>query len=212
LKAAESAATLPEAAECFVQRSGETNFRVRNCRIIHLKSLDRLGVLVVFFFATVSVAAIQHGGIRMKNKLLNCLTAGVMAAALALAPPALARGGGGGHGGGGMGGGMHGGGGGMHGGGMHFGGMGGGMRAGGMGFAGSRVGFAGNRFGFAGSRFAGPRFAHAGFAHHGRFFPHRRFAFIGVPYAYASYDSCWRRTWTPYGLRWVNVCGGYAYY
>jgi hypothetical protein len=104
---------------------------------------------------------------------------------------------------------------------MHFGGMGGGMRAGGMGFAGSRVGFggsrvgfAGNRFGFAGSRFAGPRFAHAGFAHHGRFFHHRhhRFAFIGVPYAYAAYDGCWRRTWTPYGLRWVNVCGAYGYY
>jgi hypothetical protein len=89
---------------------------------------------------------------------------------------------------------------------MHFGGMGGGMRAGGMGFAGSRVGF-------AGSRFAGPRFAHAGFAHHGRFFHHRhhRFAFIGVPYAYAAYDSCWRRTWTPYGPRWVNICN-YGYY
>lgn len=97
---------------------------------------------------------------------------------------------------------------------MHFGGMGGGMRAGGMGFAGSRAGFAGNRFGFAGSRFAGPRFAHARFAHHGRFFHHRhhRFAFIGVPYAYAAYDSCWRRSWTPYGLRWVNVCGDYGYY
>src|SRR5206468_11379417 len=115
-----AAAMLPEAAECFVQRSGETNFRVRNCRIIHLKSLDRLGVLVVFFHATVSVAAIQHGGIRMKNKLLNCLTAGVMAAALALAPPALARGGGGGHGGFGGGGGGHGG----------FGGGGGGMLGG----------------------------------------------------------------------------------
>jgi hypothetical protein len=138
----------------------------------------------------------------MKNKLLNCLTAGAMAVTLALAPPALARGGG--HGGGGMGGGMHGG---MHGGGMHFGGMGGGMRSGGMGFAGSRVGF-------AGSRFAGPHFAHARFAHHGRFFHHRhhRFAFIGAPYAYAAYDSCWRRMWTPYGLRWVNICGAYGYY
>jgi hypothetical protein len=52
----------PETAACFVQRSGETNFRVRNCRIIHLKSLDQLGLLIVFFFATVSVAAIQHGG------------------------------------------------------------------------------------------------------------------------------------------------------
>ena len=146
----------------------------------------------------------------MNNKLLKCLTAGAMVAALALASPVLARGGGGHGGGHGGGGGMHGG---MHGGGMHFGGMGGGMRAGGMGFAGSRVGFGGSRVGFAGSRFAGPRFAHAGFAHHGRFFHHRhhRFAFIGVPYAYAAYDSCWRRTWTPYGPRWVNICN-YGYY
>ena len=146
----------------------------------------------------------------MNNKLLKCLTAGAMAVTLALASPVLARGGGGGHGGGGHGGGggMHGG---MHGGGMHFGGTGGGMRGGGMGFAGSRAGFAGSRFGFAGSRFAGPRFVHARFAHHGRFFHHRRFAFIGVPYAYAAYDGCWRRTWTPYGLRWVNICGGYGY-
>src|SRR5438094_10644062 len=42
-------ATQPVAAECFIERSGETNFRVRNCRIIHLKSLDHLGLLVVFF-------------------------------------------------------------------------------------------------------------------------------------------------------------------
>jgi hypothetical protein len=135
----------------------------------------------------------------MNNKLLNCLTAGAMAATLALASPALARGGG--HGGGGGGGGMHG-------------GMSGGMRAGGMGFAGSRVGFAGNQVAFAGSRFAGPHFSGARFAHHGRFFHHHhnRFAFIGVPYAYAAYDSCWRRTWTPYGLQWVNVCGDYGYY
>jgi len=32
-----------------------------------------------------------------------------------------------------------------------------------------------------------------------------------VPYAYAAYDSCWRRTWTPYGPRWVNICN-YGYY
>ena len=115
---------------------------------------------------------------------------------------------------------------------MHFGGMGGGMRVGGMGgglrggrqprrlheaaahFGGSRVGLRRHSRGFAGSRFAGPRFAHARFAHHGRFFHHRfhRFAFIGVPYAYAAYDSCWRRTWTPYGLQWVDVCGDYGYY
>ena len=89
---------------------------------------------------------------------------------------------------------------------MHFGGMGGGMRGGGMGFAGSRVGIS------RAAAFAGPRFAHARFAHHGRFFHHRRFAFIGVPYTYAAYDSCWRRTWSPYGLQWVNVCSDYGYY
>ncbi len=34
---------------------------------------------------------------------------------------------------------------------------------------------------------------------HHRFFHHRfhRFAFIGAPFAYAAYDSCWRRVWTP---------------
>jgi hypothetical protein len=51
-----AAATPLEAARCFIQRSGETNFRVRNCRTINLKSLDHLGLLVVFLFATVSVA------------------------------------------------------------------------------------------------------------------------------------------------------------
>jgi hypothetical protein len=60
----------------------------------------------------------------------------------------------------------------------------------------------------------------AHFAHAGRFgfrdhdhFHHRfhRFAFFGAPYAYASYDSCWRRVWTPYGLQWANVCGDYGY-
>jgi hypothetical protein len=79
--------------------------------------------------------------------------------------------------------------------------------------------FGGGHFG--GARFAhggfGPRFAHAGFSRgfafrHG--FHHRfhRFAFVGAPFAYAAYDSCWRRTWTPYGLQWVDVCGyGYGY-
>ena len=128
----------------------------------------------------------------MSSKILNGLIAGAMAATLALASPVLARGGGGGGGGGGHGGGM---------GGMRVGGMSGGPR-------------------FSGSHFAGARFAHAGFSprfsnfafrHHGRFIHHRfhRFAFVGVPFAYAAYDSCWRRTWTPYGLRWVNVCGDY---
>ena len=35
---------------------------------------------------------------------------------------------------------------------------------------------------------------------------------LARPIAYAAYDSCWRRTWTPYGLQWVDVCGDYGYY
>jgi hypothetical protein len=140
----------------------------------------------------------------MNNKLLSCLIAGALSATLALAPPAFARGGGGG--GGGHGGGM--------GGGMHAGGMGGGMHGGSIG-GGMRFAAMGGGAHFAGSHFAGPHFAHAGrFAFRdGRFFHHRfhRFAFFGVPYAYASYDSCWRRVWTPYGLQWANVCGDYGY-
>ena len=140
----------------------------------------------------------------MNKKLLTCLVAG----SLALASPVLARGG---HGGG-MGGGMHGGmGGGMRSGGMHIGGMGGGAHFGGM-----RVAH------FSGSRFAGAHFAHAGFSprfsrfafRNHRFFFHNRFhrfAFVGAPFVYAAYDSCWRRMWTPYGLQWVNVCGDYGY-
>ena len=148
----------------------------------------------------------------MNNKLLSCLIAGALSATLALAPPAFARGGGGGGGhGGGMGGSMHGGG---MGGGMHGGGMGGGMRGGGMG-GGMHFAAMGGGAHFAGSHFAGPHFAHAGrFAFRdGRFFHHRfhRFAFFGAPYAYASYDSCWRRVWTPYGVQWANVCGDYGY-
>jgi hypothetical protein len=148
----------------------------------------------------------------MNNKILSCLIAG----SLALASPALARGGGGGGGhGGGMGGGGHVGGmgGGMHaaamGGGMHVGAMGGGMRFGGMSGATH----------FSGSRFASAPFAHAGssrFAFRGRdgfrhgFHHHRfnRFAFVG---SYAAYDSCWRRVWTSYGPQWVDVCGDYGY-
>ena len=143
----------------------------------------------------------------MNNKLLSCLIAGALSATLALAPPAFARGGGGGGGGGGG----HGGG---MGGSMHGGGMGGGMRGGGMG-GGMHFAAMGGGAHFAGSHFAGPHFAHAGrFAFRdGRFFHHRfhRFAFFGAPYAYASYDSCWRRVWTPYGLQWANVCGDYGY-
>jgi uncharacterized protein YjbI with pentapeptide repeats len=90
------------------------------------------------------------------------------------------------------------------GGGMRFGAMGGGMRFSHAQFAGPR--FAGRQF--AGNRFAGARFAHARF-HHGRFFHNRRFAFFG---GYGAYDSCWARTWTPYGLQWANVCYDYGYY
>ena len=120
----------------------------------------------------------------MNSKVLSCLMAGALGATLALASPALARGGGG------------------HGGGMHGGGMGGAAH-------------------FSGGRFVGGHPAHGGFAprfsraafHDHRFFHnrHNRFAFIGAPYAYAAYDSCWRRVWTPYGLQWADVCGGYGY-
>jgi len=131
----------------------------------------------------------------MNSKVLGCLVAGALSVTLALASPAFAHGGGGGgHGGMGGGGGMHGG----MGGGGHVGGM-GGMHYGSMG----------------GGHFGGSHFAHAGF--HGGFrhrvFDHRlhRFVFIGGPYVYAGYDSCYRRVWTPVGLEWVNVCGDYGY-
>jgi hypothetical protein len=148
----------------------------------------------------------NHGGIEMNSKVLSCLVAGALSVTLALASPAFAHGGGGGGGGhgGGGGGGMHGG---MGGGGGHFGGMGGGGHFGGMG---------GMHFGgMGGGHFAGAHFAHGGF--HGGFrhrvFDRRlhRFVFIGGPYVYADYDSCYRRVWTPVGLRWVNICGDYGY-
>jgi hypothetical protein len=147
----------------------------------------------------------------MHNRLLKGLTAATIAAVMALASPVLARGGGGG-GHGGFGGGGH------FGGGMHAGAF-GGMHVGGMGGARfAHVGapaFGGARFAHAG--FA-PRFAGAGAGWHGRpfigrhaFFHHRhfrRFAVFGAPFVYAGYnDGCWRRSWTPYGWQWVNVCG-----
>ena len=132
----------------------------------------------------------------MSNKFLSYLVTVALGVTLALASPAFGRGGGGGGGmgGGGMGGGSHFGGG-MGGG--HFGGMGGGH-------------FAGAHFSHGGfSRFA--FHDHDGFRH--RVFDRRlhRFVFIGVPYAYASNDSCYRRMWTPVGLQWVNICGDYDY-
>jgi hypothetical protein len=177
-----------------------------------LKSLHPFGLLIVFFLRHYRRCNFKHGGIGMNNRLFNCLIAGTLAAALAVASPALGRGGGGGGGGGGM----HGGGGG--GGGMHGGGIGGGGHFGGIGGGGH---FSGTHFGgghFASASFARPGFSHrsARFAFHDRdHFHHRfhhRFAFFGAPYLYASYyDSCWRRTWTPYGLQWVNVCNDYGY-
>ena len=129
----------------------------------------------------------------MNHRLLTCVIAAVVGTTVALASPALARGGHGGHGGhGGMHGGMRA----MGGGAMHFRGMGGAPRAA---FA-PRASFA--------PRFARASF-HRGFHHR---FHHRRFAFIGAPYLYAGYDSCWRRLWTSYGPRWVNVCASYGYY
>ena len=92
---------------------------------------------------------------------------------------------------------------------MHGGGMGGGMRGGGMG-GGMHFAAMGG-----GAHFAGPHFAHVGrFGFRDRdHFHHRfhRFAFFGAPYAYAAYDGCWRRVWTPYGPQWANVCGDYGY-
>jgi hypothetical protein len=92
----------------------------------------------------------------------------------------------------------------MHGGGMS------GMHGGGM------IGGAH----FSGNHFASAPFAHAGFPHRfgrvgfrdGRFHHRfRNFAFFGAPFAYAAYDSCWRRVWTQYGPQSVNVCADYDY-
>ena len=168
----------------------------------------------------------------MHSRLLTGIVAAAMAATLAVASPVLARGGGfGGGGHGGFGGGGHGGfGGGGHfgGGGMHVGGGGmggGGMRFSGMGGAGGArfVGSPMAAHAAIGPRFAaaplatraafGPRFAGAGW--HGRpfigrhaFFRHHHRFFFGAPFIYAGYyDGCWRRSWTPYGWQWVNVCG-----
>jgi hypothetical protein len=181
---------------------------------LSFETLDRLGLLIAFFLPRHSSLQFNHGGIGMNNKVLSCLVAGAVNAALALASPALARGGGGGGMGGGHGGGM--------GGGMHAGGMGGGMHVGGMG-GGMHFGAISGGAHFSGGHFAGAPFAHAGFSPRfssfgfrgrGHFIGHHRFhrfAFVGAPYAYAAYDSCWRRVWTPYGLQWVDLCSDYGY-
>jgi hypothetical protein len=140
----------------------------------------------------------------MNPKLLNCLAVGAFGTALALAAPALARMGGG------MGGGMHGG---------AIGGMGGMGRGMPVGAMGGGMRFSAISPQFHGARFANaaisPRFSSFGFHHgfHHRFFHHRfnRFAFVGVPFGYAAYDSCWSQVWTAYGPQWVNVCANYGY-
>jgi len=60
-----------------------------------LKSLHPLGLLVVLFCDGIRRCKFNQGGIAMNKKLLNCLVAGALATTLALASPALARGGGG---------------------------------------------------------------------------------------------------------------------
>jgi hypothetical protein len=203
----------------------ETNFAVRIWRICQLNWPTHC---LSFSIRDGDVVAVPEGGIGM-SKLLKSLMAGTLGLTLALASPALGRGGGGGGFGGGGGGGHGGfGGGGFGGGGMHggFGGMGGGMH-GGFGGGGMHFGGGGMRFGGMG----GARFAHAafmpragfgfqgarGFHHrfvHDRFFRHRfnRFAFFGAPFVYAGYyDGCWQRVWTPYGWSWANACGDYLY-
>jgi hypothetical protein len=205
-----------------------TNINVRNCRISNLKLLNNFGVLIVVCLAAALVAVgSTTEDVSMNGKLLGYLSAGALATALALASPAFARGGGGGggggggHGGGGMGG--HGMGGGMGhsmGGG---GGWGGGMRS--MGAMSRPMGaMAMHPAGMGGpmrTAAIGPHWSGAGWHHHANFshfhhrFHHRfnRFAFFaGAPYYdYAYYDDCWRRVWTGYGLRVVNVCSAYGY-
>jgi hypothetical protein len=202
--------------------------------------MDLFGLVAVVLLRCSSLQS-NHGGSVMTNRLFKYLAAGALGAALALASPALAFHGGGGMGGGmgggghfgGMGGGMGGGahfggmGGGPHfggmGGGAHFGGMGGGPHFGGMGsphfgagFAGPRGSFATVRPGFStfGRPGFGPRFNRFAF-HNNRFFfhHHRRFAFIGAPFLFAGgFDTCWRRVWTSWGPRWVNVCTDYGWW
>jgi hypothetical protein len=159
----------------------------------------------------------------MRTKLLGCLAATAMAAAIVVATPASAFRGGGFGGGhiGGFGGG-------------HFGGFGGGHFGG---FAGRSMAMGGsNRGMFTGRSVAmnrglgfnrgfDPRFARFDHFHHfhhfhDRFFRNRflffdDFGFFGVPFAYdyAAYgygNGCWR--WD--GWQWINICynyGGYNY-
>lgn len=74
------------------------------------------------------------------------------------------------------------------------------VRPGGVGQFGAARPFAfpSHHFMFPGHHFA----FHHRFAFRHRFF-RNRFAFIGVPLAY---DDCYRRVWTEWGWRWVDVC------
>jgi hypothetical protein len=187
----------------------------------------RSGVPVVFLLRRYPEATWSIG---MNNKLLNCLIAGAVSTTLAIASPAFAAhggmGGGGTGGGGGMGGGSIGGGGmasgpavsggaqvsaGPNAGGARFGGT---PQFNGNRFDGARAGFSPRTSSFERDRFAfrdRNRFDRNRFAFQDRdrrFFHNRfdRFAFADGA-AFASYDSCLRREWTPYGPRWVDVCG-----
>ena len=164
----------------------------------------------------------------MGNRVASYFIAGALLSALALASPALAKGGGMGGGGGGMGMG--------HGGmGMGHGGMGmGHYSGGGMGWGGRSTGMVGHPSWGVGPHVGArslaampmsraaltPQFSRAAIVHphpfvHNRFFFHRRFnrfAFVGGPFFYASYyDGCWRRVWTAWGPQWINVCSDYSY-
>jgi hypothetical protein len=141
----------------------------------------------------------------MSKGKLACLAAAIAIGAALIGAPALARGAGGGmgwHGGGGMG--WHGGGAGWH----------------GAAWRGAPIRSAAiNSGAWRGAAWRGAAW-HGGW--HGRFFPHRRFAFfhhrrffgpfVGL---YASgYGSCWSWVPTPAGWQYVWVCGSsdYGYY
>jgi hypothetical protein len=190
--------------EATKEANSQADFRVRNCRISHLK--HRSPECYSYSGSAVALGSSTED-LSMRNKLVGYVAAGTLA--LALASPALAfHGGGGGHG---MGGGMGGGGwGGMHSMGAMSHPMGGGTGphwSGGIGPHWSGGGW--HRANF--SQFAFRDGFHHGFFHH-RF---NRFAFFfGAPYydyGDAYYDDCWRRVRTHYGLQVVNVCGDYGY-
>jgi hypothetical protein len=128
----------------------------------------------------------------MKSKLVGCLAATVIGAAIAAATAATA-------------GGVHG----SFGGGGHFGGGGfhGGMVSGRSVFVPGGNRFAGTPF--AGRRVFGDRLDRDDFAHR-RF---RNFAIVGAPflYDYSAYgNGCWQQEWISYGWQWINICDDYG--